>query len=144
MSLVKVTSNTRNGTAYANDMLVNLSRITEPVIENISNETIISLRETPNLQNHVNQGNNKVEYILDETLAAFTALKTTEMFPATVVSRDGKIPVETNVTFIIENIVGLILEDPAGSKFLYEEEGGLVPIEYIVSNTITAINLALA
>lgn len=143
MSLIKVTSKQRDGKDFAKDLLVDLSRVAEPAFENISNETIISLNETQSLQNHVNQGNNNVQYILNETLAAFVALAPTRMFVATVVSREGRTPVVTTSVFFIDNIPGSILEDPLGSKFFYEEQGGMVPVEYIVSEDIATINTAL-
>jgi len=144
MSLVKVTANLRNGKAYAKDMLINLERITEPVIENLGGEAIVSLSETPQLQNGVNQGNNKVQYVLDESLAVFTALANKEMFTGTVVLRDSRTPVVSSQTFIVKNVVGKIVEDTLGCKFLYEEEGGLVPVEYILSETIAAIAILIA
>lgn len=144
MSLVKVTSKQRSGKPFAKDLLVDLSRITVPVFENISNDSVIVLNENFGLQNTVNQGNNNVQYIIDEDLATFIGLKTTEIFSGTVVERDGKSPVVTDMAFIASRIVGKIEEDPSGSKFLYEEQGGVTPIEYIVSETVSAINIALA
>lgn len=144
MSLVKVTSKLRNGKAFAKDVLIDLSRITEPVFENVDNNCVITLNETPRLHGHVNQGINNVQYIIQETLVQFIALKTTEIFLGTVEKRDGKTPVVTTSSFITDNIVGKIEEDSLGSKFLYEEQGGVVPVEYIVSQTISDINTALA
>jgi len=139
MSLVKVTSKERNGKPYAKDMLVDINRITDPVIENSGADSIINLGETPNLHKHVNQGNNINQYIIDEDLLTFTALKSKEMFIGSVVSREDRVPVALTMTFIVKNVVGKIVEHPSGSEFLYEEEGGSVPVKYILSETIAAI-----
>lgn len=139
MSSVKVTANLRNNKAFVKDMLIDLSRITEPAYENIGNETIILLNETPRLQDGVNQGNNNVQYVLDEDLATFVALAPTEMFIGTVVSRDGRVPVVSSLVFFLDKIVGRIVEDPAGSRFFYEEKGGTSPTEFIVTQTIAQI-----
>lgn len=144
MSLVKVTTKQRNGRAYAKDVLINLQNVSEPVIENSSNEAIVVVDESTKLQSSISQGNNNVQYILNEDLAAFVALATTEMFSGTVVKREGREPVVGTQVFIVSNIVGIIAADPLGSKFLYEEEGGNIPVEYIVSETIADINTALS
>ena len=144
MSLIKLTSKQRNGKTYQKDVLINLDRVAEPIIENVSNDSIISLNETPSLQNHVNQGANKVQYIVDEDMATIVALSNKEMFVGTILSRNGKSPVESSVIFIVKNITGKIEEDTLGCRFLYEEEGDPNPVEYILSETITDIATALS
>jgi len=144
MSLIKVTSKQRNGKAYAKDILIDLEKVAEPIIENVSNDCIISLVETPDVFNGTNKGNNKVQYIVDETLTDIVALSNTEMFIGTIVKRDGRNAVNSSSIFILKKVNGLIAEDALGSRFLYQEEGSLVPVEYIVSETPTQIETATA
>lgn len=143
MNLIKVTSKQRNGKAFAKDLLIDLNRITEPAFENSSNETVITLNETPSLKDVVNQGSNNVQYILNETLAAFVALSPANMFIGNVLKREGRKPVISQSVFFDRKIVGRIVEDPLGTKFLYQEKGGTTPIEYIISETIAAIQALL-
>ena len=142
MSLVKLTAKTRNGKSYAKDILIDLKKVAEPIFQNTSNDCIISLVDTPDIFNHVNKGNNKVQYVVDETLVQIAALEETEMFIGTVLSRDGRASVNLSMIFILDKVNGLIAEDYFGSRFLYREEGALVPIEYVVSETPYEIMLA--
>jgi len=144
MSLIKLTTNQRNGKAYAKEVLINLDNIAQPVIENSSNEVIVVLDESTSLRGKVSQGSNNVQYIFDEDIAAFVALAPAEIFIGTVISRDERNPVVTSQAFIVSNIVGLIKETPSGSEFLYDEDGGSVPVKYVVSETIADIDTALA
>ena len=143
MNLVKVTSKLRNGKAFAKDLLIDLDRITEPVYENISNESVISLNETPSLKNHVNQGLNKVQYVINETLAELVDLVSDQIFIGTVIERNGRKPLIGQQAFIAANMVGSISEDPSGSSFQYEEEGDLLPVTYLISEDIDTINESL-
>ena len=143
MSLVKLSAKTRNGKPYVKDVLIDLKKVAEPIFENISNDCIISLVDTPELFNGVNRGNNKVQYVVDETLAQIVVLEETEMFIGTVLSRDGRASLNTSMIFIVSKVNSLIAEDTLGSKFLYQEEGSLTPIEYIVSETPTQIMTAI-
>ena len=144
MSLVKLTAKTRNGKSYTKDILIDLKKVAEPIFENISNDCIISLVDTPDIFNHVNKGNNKVQYVVEETLAQVVALEETEMFIGTVLSRDSRSSVNSSMIFILSKINGLITEDVLGSRFLYQEEGSLSPIEYVVAETPTQIITATA
>lgn len=144
MSLIKVTANERNGKAYAKDVLINLNSIAQPVIANNGGKAIVVLDESSKLQSQVSRGNDNVQYILDEDIPAFVALASTEMFVGTVFTREGRDPVVGSQVFIIENIVGLIKDHPKGVEFLYEEEGGSIPVEYVLTETIADIDTALS
>jgi len=144
MNLVKVTANQRSGKAYAKDMLINLDKVAEPIIENTSNNAIVVIDESTKLQSAISQGNNNVQYILDESLAVFVGLSSNLMFVGTVVKRNNRNPVVVSQGFITKNIVGTIVDTPDGSEFLYEEEGGSTPVKYVVSESIADIETALS
>lgn len=143
MSLVKLSAKTRNGKPYVKDILIDLKKVAEPIFENIANDCIVSLVDTPEFFNNVNRGNNKVQYVVDETLVQIAALEETEMFIGTVLSRDGRPSLNSSMIFIVSKVNSLIAKDTLGSKFLYQEEGSLTPIEYIVSQTPTQIVTAI-
>jgi len=143
MSLVKVTSKERNGVEFIKKLLIDTARVSEPIIENLSGEAIVEINETPKLQNTVNQGNNNVQYVLNESVADFVSAAGTSMFAGTVVTREGRAPSVANFGFVAERVVGRITEHPSGSVFLYEEEGGLLPIEYVVSESINELTASL-
>ncbi len=143
MTLIRVTTIERAGRAYAKDMLINLSKVAEPVINNISNNALVVIDESTKLQSSVSQGNNNVQYVLANALADFVALSPQDMFIGTVVKRSDRDPVVTSQGFIISNIVGTIVDTPEGSEFLYEEEGGSDPVKYVVSESIAAIESAI-
>jgi len=142
MSLVKVTSKLRNGSPYVKDMLIDLSRITEPAFENVSNEVIILLNETQRLNDGVNQGNNNVQYVLSLDLDEFVALSRSEMILVNILSRDGRNPVVSRAIFFNDKMVGGMFQVTGGTQFLYEEQGGSTPVTYVVSETISAISSA--
>lgn len=144
MSLVKVTTKERNGIPYVKDVLIDLGRIVEPIIENVSNDVIISLNETSNLQGITNHTENNVQYVIDETLASFIALSPVSMFIGTVISIDGRDPVNSSAGFIVEKIIGALSSHPSGSSFFYQEDGLLIPLQYIVSQTPLQIISLLA
>lgn len=143
MSLVKVTAKERNGAPFAKDILIDLSRITEPIVENTGNDVVISLNETPRLKDVVNQGNNNVQYVLDIDLANFINLSTIEMFSGTVVLREGREPIDTLVGFFIDKIVGVMTAAPGGTEFFYESKGGHDPVKYLISDTPTGVSAKL-
>ncbi len=139
MSLIKLTALQREGRTFAKDMLIDISDISRPMIENISNNSVVYLQEGMPPYDNYNESNGEVQYIFTETLAVLTALANKEMFTGTVVFVDGRSPIENTLTFVLADIVGAIVEDPSGSKFLYKEGVNVSPVEYVVSQTIAQI-----
>ena len=142
MSLIRVTSKERNGKAYSKDMLIETDRVVEPIVENVGSDSIIVVDESPVVGASSNP--NKVQYIVDEDLATIAKLNNKVMFIGTVVSRDGRTPVSSSLLFVIDNITGVVVEHPSGSSFLYNEPGAANPVEYVLSESINDIALAIA
>ncbi len=146
MGLIKVTQIERNGVTIASeDMLIDTEDLNRPIVENSSNKAVVYLQESI-MEGRQSEANNSVQYILDETLAAVHALST-NLFPATVLTRNGNAPVVGAVLlgFTTHRIVGSIREDTTsgGSRFFYHEDGDNLPVEYVVSETVAAIEASL-
>ena len=141
MSLIKVTAKTRNGKAFAKEVLIDLDRVTEPLFEQ-STDTVIYVSEGNDYHNIRSQNATIVEYVVDERVTDIAFLAPSEVFQGSVVTRDGRKPVNTKLGFIYSNFSGVAVPEGAGSKFLYQEQGGYDSVEYIITQDITAIQPA--
>ncbi len=141
MSLVKVFAITRDGKPFAKDIIIDLTSIAEPAFENISGNTTVSLSESS--KNVVGLFTNKVKYVLLENLATFVSLSLNSMFIGTVLSRKGNNPLLPVAAFFIDNVLGKIEADSLGSRFLYEEDGSSVPVEYVISEDVSEISTSI-
>jgi len=142
MGVINVTQIERNGKPIASEkMLLDVGVISEPLLENSNNNAVILVQESI-VSSRAAEKPNSVQYIANETLAAILG-STTELFVATVQSRNGKAPVVPTLGFVLEKVVGGIRAEGSGSKFFYHEGGDVLPVEYIVSETPDAIQASL-
>lgn len=145
MNLINLTRVERNGKAEASplDMLVDVCDINRPIFENIDGNTVMYVEESI-VSRRQAEGINAVQYIVDEDLATVNTLSQ-DVFVVTVETREGREPVAGMVTlgFVSNRIVGGIQAFGAGSKFMYHEDDGSHPIEYVVSETVADIKLML-
>lgn len=145
MDLINVTRLERNGKAEAAplNMLIDIRDINRPISENISSNCVVYIEESISI-NRQSEGINSVQYIIDEDLASFEALST-DIFIGTVTSRDGRDPVSgmTTLGFVSDKIVGGIEDYNGGSKFMYHEDSGSIPVEYVLSEDVATIKTML-
>jgi len=144
MSLIKVTQIERNGVAINSElMLIDTRDIVEPMYENLSGQTIIKIRESI-VDERQPEAVNKVQYVVDENLATVLGLST-DLFPALVLTRNGKAPVVglTSLGFSAKKVVGAIRAEGVGSKFFYHEDGDVLPVEFVVDEDINTIEASL-
>ena len=142
--LVKLTQIERNGVEIASElMLIDTTVINRPMVQNSLNKTVLSVQESI-MEARQSESNNSVQYIVDEDLATVAGLST-DMFVATVVTRDAREPVPgfSSLGFVASRGVGGIRAEGSGSKFFYHEDGGNLPVEYIVSEDINTIEASL-
>ena len=142
--LVKLTQIERNGVEIASElMLIDTTVINRPMVQNSLNKTVLSVQESI-MEARQSESNNSVQYIVDEDLATVAGLST-DMFVATVVTRDSREPVPgfSSLVFVASRVVGGIRAEGSGSKFFYHEDGGNLPVEYIVSEDINTIEASL-
>jgi len=138
MALIELTSEERNGKAYAKTILLNTDTIAVPIREVGGksyigvNESIVSGRPYGNLD--------IVYYLVTEDLATVVALSY-DLFSATVITRDGRTPSTgyNDLIFRLDRVVGNIAAEGTGSKFMYHEDNGTVPIEFMVAEAPSAI-----
>jgi hypothetical protein len=138
MALIELTSEERNGKAYAKTILLNTDTIAVPIREVGGksyigvNESIVSGRPSENLD--------IVYYLVTEDIATVVALSY-DLFGATVITRDGRTPSTgyNDLIFRLDRVVGNIAAEGTGSKFMYHEDNGTVPIEFVVAEAPSAI-----
>lgn len=138
MALIELTSEERNGKAYAKTILLNTDTIAVPIREVGGksyigvNESILSGRPSENLD--------IVFYLVTEDLATVVGLSY-DLFSATVITRDGRTPSTgyNDLIFRLDRVVGNIAAEGSGSKFMYHEDNGTLPVEFVVSQAPSVI-----
>jgi hypothetical protein len=145
MDLINLTRLERNGKAEASplDMLVDIRDINRPISENIDGNAVMYVEESI-VSNRQAEGINAVQYIVDQDLATINTLST-DIFVATVETREKREPVAgmTTLGFVSNRIVGGIFASGTGSKFMYMEDDGSHPVEYVVTEDIPTLKLML-
>lgn len=145
MGFIKVTQIERSGVAISpgEEMLLDVSTINTPLVENVSGDTIMTVQEAI-MEARQAEPNNTVRYVVDENLVAVAALST-DIFIATIVTRNQREPVLGTDTlgFVASRIVGPIKAEGSGSKFFYYEDGAHQATEYVVAEDVSTIQLSL-
>jgi len=64
-----------------------------------------------------------------------------DLFNATVITREGRTPSTgyNDLIFPLNRVVGNVAAEGSGSKFMYHENNGSLPIEFVVSDSPSAI-----
>lgn len=134
MSLINVTRKERNGVASVSDDLITTDKIAYAIRE-IAGEAYISVIESP-LTGRGSENIVVANYLVAESVATICAT-TASLFTATVVTRDDRTPSTgyTALGFVAEKIMGPIMTEGTGAKFLYHEDNASNPVVYIVSET---------
>ena len=137
---IQLTALKRNDLDFASEILVDVNKIVNPVIENVSNNSLIEV-EADNSYSDDNFRNNE-KYEVDQDLVAIDAL-TDEVFIGTVVTEDGRSPISTTQLFVRSKIVGTIREVTAGgnSVFDYKQMSMKSPVTFVVTENLAAINI---
>jgi hypothetical protein len=138
MALIELTAEQRNGVAFAKTILVNTDTIAVPVRE-IGGKSYIGVNENI-LDGRQSERIDIVYYLVTEDLATIVGLSYS-LFRATVTTRDGRTPSSgyTDMIFRLDRVVGNIIAEGSGSKFLYHEDNGSEPVTFVVSQAPSAI-----
>lgn len=138
MSLINVTREQRNGKASVSDDLIQTDKIALPIRE-IGGKAYISVVESP-LTGRGSENLVISDYLVGESLDTVVA-QSASLFKATVTSRDGRTPISGYdvLGFVSEKIMGPIMTEGSGSRFLYHEDNATHPAIFIVSEAPAAI-----
>lgn len=138
MGLIAVTTETRNGKPFSSSDLISVNNIALPIRE-VGGKTLITLNESI-LSGRGSENLVLAEYLVTESLANVVE-SDYSLFTATVLTRGGKIPSAgfSVLGFYIGRILGPILENGSGSKFMYHEDNASLPVEFVVSQAPSVI-----
>ena len=138
MGLISVTTESRNGKPLSSSDLISVNKIALPIRE-VGGKALITLNESI-LSGRGSENLVLAEYLVTESLATVVA-SDYSLFTATVLTRGGKVPSAgfSILGFDIDRIVGPILENGAGSKFMYHEDNASLPVEFVVSEAPSVI-----
>jgi hypothetical protein len=138
MALIQLTSEQRNGKAYAKTILLNTDTIAAPIRE-VGGKSYIGINESI-ISGRPSEILDIVFYLVTEDLATVVGLSY-DLFRATVVTREGRAPSigYTDLIFPLNRVVGNVAAEGSGSKFMYHENNGSLPIEFVVSDSPSAI-----
>lgn len=141
MGVITLNTKTRNSKAYVKEVLINIDTIGLPIRED-SGKAILSLSETP-LTGRQSERIDLATYVVKEDLDDIVAL-TPELFKATVTTRNRNTPSAgyVDLVFRADRIVGPVYESGSGSGFMYHENDGSNPVEYIVDESPSEIQAA--
>jgi hypothetical protein len=139
MALIRLNSETRNGKPFIKEILVNTEKISVPVRE-VGGKAVIGVNELI-LENRGTEKIDIVEYVVTESLDYVIQNSSYKLFKATVLTRESRVPSTgfTVLGFSIDRVVGNILEDGRGSKFLYHEDNTSLSVEFVVEEILTTI-----
>ena len=136
---IQLTAIKRNGLPYAKSILVDVNKIINPIIENVSNNSIIEV----DVDHHYSESfiGSPEKYEVDENLAAIDLL-TSELFLGTIVSQEGRPSLWPEALFVKSRIVGVVRGVGAlgESEFDYRLMAAKSPDTFIVSEDLATIN----
>lgn len=140
MSFISVIVEKRNGKLVLEQELISIKRIATPIRKEGGAKSVITLNES------IYNGRGSENLVLEEytvtgSIDDITSLSPL-LFSANVLTRNGNKPSDNynKLGFSTERIVGPIMSENSGSKFMYYEDNTSLPVEFVVSDTITAIN----
>lgn len=138
MALIELTAEQRNGVPFAKTILVNTDTIAVPIRE-VGGKSYIGVNESI-LDGRPSERIDIVYYLVTESLSTVVGLSYA-LFRATVTTRDGRTPATgyTDLIFRLDRVVGNVIAEGSGSKFLYHEDNGSDPVTFIVSQAPSAI-----
>lgn len=134
MALIELTAEQRNGVPFAKTILVNTDTIAVPIRE-VGGKSYIGVNENI-LDGRPSERIDIVYYLVTEDLATVVA-SSYALFSGTVTTRDGRTPSSGYdiLIFRLDRVVGNVIAEGSGSKFLYHEDNGSEPVEFVVAET---------
>lgn len=130
----------RNDLDYVGQILVDVNKIIVPVIENVSNNSIIEVDTDTSYSSP--QFNGWEKYEVTEDLDAINALSS-ELFKGNIISQNGRDALVPAALFIKSRVVGTVRAINAGedSIFDYQIMAQSSPETYVVDENLATINL---
>lgn len=138
-TFIQLTALERNGKPFAKNILVDVNKITLPVVENFSGNSIIEV--DADISYSPEYFGNRDKFVVDEDLDAINAL-TSEVFKGTIITKNGEEDLIPEALFVKSKIVGVVeAVTPGGnSQFGYRVMAQKSPEFYVVSETLATIN----
>lgn len=136
-TFIKLTAVTREGRPFAKEILVDVNKIVEPIIENANNQSIIVLDEDNYYSNEY--FGNHVKFVVSQRMSSIDLL-TNEVFAGTIVTKNGKASEIASALFVKSKVVGPVCPVALGSEFGYRVMASKSPDLYVVSQSLNTIN----
>jgi len=134
--LIKLSATSRNEVTINESIAVDINDITTPITRPVAT-SIVNVRESK--KNRESESRQVVEYGISEDLDAISALSGDALFKVTVTSEDGRDRGTQETLFFKERIAGKIEDEGTGSKFLYEIDGVINPVEFFTVEDVDTI-----